>query len=170
MSAIREQLRLFLTEQYTYLDKEFKPKEVNGELTIIPDLEESLSNEYKNRINVTDGDLLYYGNNKQEIQWCIELGIRTSTNSDEVDELEKIIGDDIKIAIENKYVKRYQYPYQITGTLKTKVEQEIGRNIDYSKDRFYEVNEENVLGSNASGTQYIYDGATGDVIEITSPN
>ncbi len=165
VSAIREQLKIYISQKY-YDDINFRKEQINGNLSTIPDISQTLAKDYGDRLIISGGDLIYSGNNAQEIQWCIELGIKTEETLNEINKLEAIIGDNKESAIENKYIKKYQYPYQLTGAIKTNIETEIGRPIDYSKDRFYEVNEENVLGTSYSGKQYIFNEATGDVIEI----
>lgn len=84
--------------------------------------------------------------------------------------IENVIGKNFDNAVKNGYVKKSQYPYQITGSVKRIIEEKMGRKIDYSKDRFYEVNVQNLSidnNNNNTSKKYIYNSSTGDVINIT---
>lgn len=75
--------------------------------------------------------------------------------------LDSLIGMDYEDAVRNAYISKSEYNYQIAGNLKNTIEDKMGRPLDYSIDRFYLVNNEN-LGLN-SDTKYLYNAGTMDV-------
>ena len=78
--------------------------------------------------------------------------------------LDSLIGMDYEDAVRNAYISKSEYNYQIAGNLKRAIEDKMGRPLDYSIDRFYLVNNEN-LGLN-SDTKYLYNSSTMDVYLI----
>lgn len=80
------------------------------------------------------------------------------------DPLDSLIGMDYKDAVQNAYISKAEYNYQITGNLKSAIEDKMGRPLDYSIDRFYLVNNEK-LGLN-SDTKYLYNAGTMDVYTV----
>lgn len=78
--------------------------------------------------------------------------------------LDSLIGMDYKDAVQNAYISKAEYNYQITGNLKSAIEDKMGRPLDYSIDRFYLVNNEK-LGLN-SDTKYLYNTGTMDVYTV----
>ncbi len=78
--------------------------------------------------------------------------------------LHSLIGMEYEDAVQNAYISKSEYNYQIAGNLKSTIEDKMGRPLDYSIDRFYLVNNEN-LGLN-SDTKYLYNAGTMDVYLI----
>ena len=78
--------------------------------------------------------------------------------------LDSLIGMDYKDAVRNAYISKSEYNYQISGNLKSTIEDKIGRPLDYSIDRFYLVNNEK-FGLN-SDTKYLYNAGTMDVYTV----
>ncbi len=78
--------------------------------------------------------------------------------------LDSLIGMEYEDAVRNTYISKSEYNYQIAGNLKSTIEDKMGRPLDYSKDRFYLVDNEN-LGLN-SDTKYLYNAGTMDVYPI----
>lgn len=78
--------------------------------------------------------------------------------------LDSLIGMDYENAVRNAYISKSEYNYQISGKLKSTIEDKMGRSLDYSIDRFYLVNNEK-LGLN-SDTKYLYNADTMDVYPI----
>lgn len=75
--------------------------------------------------------------------------------------LEQLIGMRYTDAVQNGYISRAEYNHQISGALKSTIEEKMGRPLDYSKDRFYLVLEA------INGVQYLYNSDTMDVYPIT---
>lgn len=75
--------------------------------------------------------------------------------------LNLLIGMNYEDAVRNAYISKSEYNYQISGSLKSTIENKMGRPLDYSIDRFYLVNNEK-LGLN-SDTKYLYNATTMDV-------
>ena len=79
--------------------------------------------------------------------------------------LDSLIGMNYKDAVRNAYISKSEYNYQISGNLKSTIEDKMGRTLDYSIDRFYLVNNENL--DLEEDTKYLYNSATMDVYPIT---
>lgn len=77
---------------------------------------------------------------------------------------DSLIGMNYKDAVQNAYISKSEYNYQISGNLKSSIEDKIGRPLDYSIDRFYLINNES-LGLN-SDTKYLYNSGTMDVYTV----
>lgn len=75
--------------------------------------------------------------------------------------LDLLIGMDYENAVRNAYISKSEYNYQISGNLKSSIEEKMDRPLDYSIDRFYLVNNEK-LGLNGD-TKYLYNAAAKDV-------
>jgi hypothetical protein len=75
--------------------------------------------------------------------------------------LDALIGMDYENAVQNAYISKAEYNYQISGNLKSTIENKMGRSLDYSIDRFYLVNNEK-LGMD-SEIRYLYNAETMDV-------
>ncbi len=78
--------------------------------------------------------------------------------------LDLLIGMNYEDAVRNAYISKSEYNYQISGNLKSTIENKMGRPLDYSIDRFYLVNNEK-LGLN-SDTRYLYNATTMDVYVV----
>ncbi|MDE6665951.1 MAG: dockerin type I repeat-containing protein [Ruminococcus sp.] len=78
--------------------------------------------------------------------------------------LDLLIGMNYEDAVRNAYISKSEYNYQISGNLKSTIENKMGRLLDYSIDRFYLVNNEK-LGLN-SDTKYLYNADTMDIYPI----
>ncbi|MCM1008900.1 MAG: dockerin type I repeat-containing protein [Ruminococcus flavefaciens] len=78
--------------------------------------------------------------------------------------LDSLIGMDYKDAVQNNFISKSEYNYQIAGNLKSTIEDKMGRPLDYSIDRFYLVNNEK-FGLN-SDTNYLYNAGTMDVYVV----
>ena len=79
--------------------------------------------------------------------------------------LEQLIGMRYEDAVANGYISKSEYNYQITGNLKQTIEEKMGRPLDYSIDRFYLVNREQ-LGLENNTINYLYNSSTMDVYVI----
>ena len=86
--------------------------------------------------------------------------IQTTTHNP----LDSLTDMDYKEAVQNAYISKSEYNYQIAGSLKRAIEDKMGRHLDYSIDRFYLVNNEK-FGLN-SDTKYLYNSNTMDVYPI----
>lgn len=75
--------------------------------------------------------------------------------------LDSLIGMEYEDAVQNAYISKSEYNYQISGNLKRTIEDKMKRPLDYSIDRFYLVNNEK-LDLN-SDTKYLYNADTMDV-------
>ncbi|MCM1271484.1 MAG: dockerin type I repeat-containing protein [Ruminococcus flavefaciens] len=78
--------------------------------------------------------------------------------------LDLLIGMNYEDAVQNAYISKSEYNYQISGNLKSTIENKMGRPLDYSIDRFYLVNNEK-LGLNTD-TKYLYNAYTMDVYVV----
>ena len=56
--------------------------------------------------------------------------------------LEQLVGMSYADAVKNGYISRSEYNYQISGNLKSTIETQMERPLDYSIDRFYLVSNE----------------------------
>jgi len=91
--------------------------------------------------------------------------VTKTTKKESIEEkLERLINQDFYQAVSKKQISRYEYLYQIDNNLKHKIESTNNTKLDYSKNRFYEVNL-NTLGI-ISGYTYIYDSSTKHVIKV----
>ena len=79
--------------------------------------------------------------------------------------LEQLVGMSYADAVKNGYISRSEYNYQISGNLKSTIETQMERPLDYSIDRFYLVSNE-TLGLTGD-TKYLYNSSTADVYPIT---
>ncbi|MDE6520404.1 MAG: dockerin type I repeat-containing protein [Ruminococcus sp.] len=79
--------------------------------------------------------------------------------------LNLLIGMEYEDTVRNTYISKSEYNYQITGNLKSTIEDKMGCPLDYSIDRFYLVNNEK-LGLN-SDTKYLYNANTMDIYPIS---
>jgi hypothetical protein len=79
--------------------------------------------------------------------------------------LDLLVGMDYETAVQNGYISKSEYNYQISGNLKSTIEEKMGRQLDYSKDRFYLVNCDK-LGLEGD-TEYLYNSGTMDVYTVT---
>lgn len=75
--------------------------------------------------------------------------------------LDLLIGMNYEDAVRNAYISKSEYNYQISGNLKSTIENKMDRPLDYSIDRFYLVNNKK-LGLN-SDAKYLYNATTMDV-------
>ncbi len=100
------------------------------------------------KINVTDLAVM-----KQN------LALPTENN-----QLEKLIGISYSDAVKNGYISKSEYNFQISGELKDSIEKKMGRQLDYSIDRFYLVNSDALCLTNE--TKYLYNSASKDVYVI----
>lgn len=89
-----------------------------------------------------------------------QLLIQSMTNN----ALDLLIGMNYEDAVQNAYISKSEYNYQISGNLKIAIEDKMGRPLDYSIDRFYLVNNQK-LGLN-SDTKYLYNSGTMDVYPV----
>lgn len=78
--------------------------------------------------------------------------------------LDSLAGMGYEEAVQNAYIFRTEYNYQIAGNLKSTIEDKMGRPLDYSIDRFYLVNHEK-FGMN-SDIKYLYNVSTMDIYPI----
>lgn len=79
--------------------------------------------------------------------------------------LEQLVGMSYADAVKNGYISRSEYNYQISGNLKSTIETQMERPLDYSIDRFYLVSNE-TLGLTGD-TKYLYNSSTADVYPVT---
>lgn len=79
--------------------------------------------------------------------------------------INKLKGLSYTTAVNNNYISKSEYNYQISGNLKTSIETQMKRKLDYSKDRFYLVNNSKV--GIYTGNTYIYNSYTRDVYLVT---
>lgn len=77
----------------------------------------------------------------------------------------KLIGMEYREAVANGYISKSEYNYQISGELKSSIEEKMNRPLDYSVDRFYLVNSD---AFNSDTVQYLYNSATKDVYMINA--
>ena len=80
--------------------------------------------------------------------------------------LEKLVGMTYADAVQNGYISKSEYNYQIAGELKSAIEEKMGRPLDYSVDRFYLVHSDAIGLSDT--TQYLYNAATKDVYVVNT--
>ena len=107
------------------------------------------------------GDL-FKDNRLDVFDLCImkQLLVQTMTYNP----LDSLIGMNYENAVLNDYISKSEYNYQISGNLKSTIEDKTGRSLDYSIDRFYLVNNEK-LGLN-SDTKYLYNAETMDIYVV----
>jgi len=115
---------------------------------------------------VNSGKLVYTGTKEKEKIWAEDLGIKVMDVTTKENKLALNIEEVKDIAVEKDKITKNQYPYRITGELKERIEEKLGRNIDYSIDRFYEVNYKNIMPEMEDGKTYIYSPNSGIVIEV----
>ena len=80
--------------------------------------------------------------------------------------LEELVGMTYADAVQNGYISKSEYNYQIAGELKSAIEEKMGRPLDYSVDRFYLVHSDAIGLSDT--TQYLYNAATKDVYVVNT--
>ena len=79
--------------------------------------------------------------------------------------LDKLKDMSYEDAVKNNYILKSEYNYQISGNLKSTIEDKMGRPLDYSKDRFYLVKNKS-LGL-SDDAKYIYNSDTKDTYSVT---
>jgi len=161
VSQINESLKLLLLDKIINNDK---CKTIDGNLSDI--LGSNNYNKYLDKLIISNSELIYIGDNEKEIKWALDMGIKVQGYTTDEDLLAKAINETKSIAIENGQITRYQYPYRITGELKKTIEKRLGRPIDYSIDRFYIVNQENVLPEIDKDRLFIYSDNSKIVVEV----
>lgn len=146
-----------------------KNKVINGDLVeLLGKGENDINKKYQQKMLVYRNELSYFGTSEEEKKWCRDIGIKViDMNSDE-EKLTYYINSDVADAKLENQIEKSQYQYQITGELKNKIEQRLGRNIDYSIDRFYLVNYKNICPDIVDGKKFIYNSNTGIVTEVNT--
>lgn len=162
VAQIKENLEMYVLNKK--LGENSNKESVNGSL--VNNLGNSqLYIDYGEKLIIRNSKLVYTGSSNLERKWCEDLGIGSIEISGIEDKIALLIDSDFNDAVEKGEITKYQYPYQITGTLKFDIESKLGRDIDYSKDRFYIVNCESVMPEEKD-KKYIYNASEKIVVEV----
>jgi flagellar basal body-associated protein FliL len=168
VSQIKEELNLYVNANKIddVATNASKTKVVSGNiLDVLGD--GTIKQKYEDRIVINNNELVYCGSVEKEQKWCVDLGIKVLNMDSDEDLLTLKMTSDLDNEKSDNHVENSQYQYQITGNLKTKIEERLGRKIDYSIDRFYVVNYKNILPEIEDGKTFIYNSNTGIVTEVT---
>ncbi|MCM1133198.1 MAG: dockerin type I repeat-containing protein [Ruminococcus flavefaciens] len=114
------------------------------------------------RLNDWEAGDLYKDERIDVFDLCLMKRLLVQSSSQ--NSFDSLIGMEYKEAVQNAYISKSEYNYQITGNLKRSIEEKMGRPLDYSVDRFYLVNNEK-FGLNGD-TKYLYNSGTADVYAV----